>query len=288
MSSLPKKLLRTVWAALLAFLILGIGQGIWGALFVGNIRSTPSFPWAVPAMAVVLWFMWQYLGGRWWPHATSEKRRNLLRANRVPGEVLGWALLAGLLAIVALAGYWIVLSQLVRTPPNALADFSQYPALTAVLAIGMASLVSPVTEEAAFRGYCQVILEQEFAPPVAVLISSFFFCLAHLTQGFFWPKLLVYFLVGILFGVTAYLTQSSLPALPVHIVGDLTFFLLVWPRDATRALFRAGGGANDWFWIHLGQAILFTALSVSAFLRLKRVVRIRASVDEKPRHNQCG
>ena len=92
------------------------------------------------------------------------------------GQVLVWVLLAGLLAITALAGYWIVMFQLVKMSPNVLPDFSEYPLLTSVLVIAMASLVSPITEESAFRGYCQVILEREFTGPVAVVISSVLFC----------------------------------------------------------------------------------------------------------------
>jgi membrane protease YdiL (CAAX protease family) len=271
MRSLPMKLLQVLWAACLAFLILGVGQGIWVALLLTNLKSTPAVPWAVPIMAVVLYLMWQYLGGSGWPRSTSEKRRRLLRANRVPFAILAWAGLAGVLAIVALAGCWIVLFQLVRTPPNVLPDFSRYPLLTASLAIVMASLVSPLTEEAAFRGYCQVILEREFAAPLAVVISSFLFTVGHLNHGLFVPKLLVYFLVGLVFGTIAYLSQSTLPAVPVHILGDLTFFLLVWPGDATRRLVWEGG-ADRWFWIHVAQTFVFTVLGLIAFSRLKRIV----------------
>jgi membrane protease YdiL (CAAX protease family) len=219
---------------------------------------------------VALWLMWKYLGGSWWPRSTSEARCLCLRANRVPGPVLGWTLLAGLLSIVALAGYWIVLFQLVQMSPNALPDLSKYPWLTTALVIVMASLVSPISEEAAFRGYCQAILEREFAGPAAVSISSVFFSLAHLTHGFFWPKLLVYFLVGVVFGVTACLTRSTVPAIPVHILGDLTFFTLVWPHDLRRRLVWEGG-ADTWFWIHVAQAVLFTVLAIPAFFRLARV-----------------
>jgi membrane protease YdiL (CAAX protease family) len=268
--SFPGKLLMAAWSAILAFFILGFGQGVWGTLLVTNLKTHPAIPWAVPVMAVVLWLMWKYLGGSWWPRSTSEARRRYLRAKRVPGPVLAWSLLAGLLSIVALAGYWIVLSQLVKMSPNVLPDMSQYPWLTTGLVIMMASLVSPITEEAAFRGYCQVILESEFAAPVAVSISSVFFALAHLTQGFFWPKLFVYYLVGIVFGVTAYFTQSTVPAIPVHIIGDLSFFTLVWPHDATRRLVW-DGGVDTWFWIHVAQAVLFTALAIPAFLRLAKV-----------------
>jgi membrane protease YdiL (CAAX protease family) len=221
-------------------------------------------------MAVVLWVMWKYLGGAWWPRSTSEARRLYLRANPVTGRVVAWTLLAGVLSIVALAGCWIVLFQLVKMSPNVLPDFSQYSLLTTVLVIVMASLVSPVTEEAAFRGYCQVILEREFDGPAAVSISSVLFALAHLTHGFFWPKLLVYFLVGVVFGVIAYLTRSTIPALPVHIIGDLTFFTLVWPHDASRRLVW-NGGADTWFWIHVAQAIVFTVLAIPAFMRVAKL-----------------
>jgi membrane protease YdiL (CAAX protease family) len=268
--SFPGKLLMMVWAAVLSFLILGFGQGVWGALLVANLKTNPAIPWAVPVMATVLWLMWKYLGGSWWPRRTSQARRLYLRANRVPGQLLFWTVLAGVLSITALAGCWIVLFQLVKMSPNLLPDFSQYPLLTMVLVIVMASLVSPITEEAAFRGYCQVILEREFAGPAAISISSVLFALAHLTHGFFWPKLLVYFLVGVVFGVTAYLTQSTIPAIPVHITGDLTFFILVWPHDASRQMVW-NGGADTWFWTHVAQAIVFTALAIPALMRLAKL-----------------
>ncbi|HXJ85791.1 MAG TPA: type II CAAX endopeptidase family protein [Candidatus Binatia bacterium] len=270
MQSLPRKLLRIIGAAFLAILILAIGQGIWGALLLSNLKSNPAIPWAVPVMAVVLYLIWQYLAGKGWPRSTSQARQRLLRANRVSRATLTWAMAAGLLAIVALAGIWIVFFQLVRTSPNALADFSHYPLLTAILAILMASLVSPITEEAGFRGYCQVILEGEFSGPVAVLISSILFMIAHVTHGLFWTKLLVYFLVGLVFGTIAYLSQSTLPNIPVHIIGDLTFFLLVWPHDAGRRLVWEGN-ADRWFWIHVAQAVVFTVSAIAAFFQLKRV-----------------
>jgi membrane protease YdiL (CAAX protease family) len=134
----------------------------------------------------------------------------------------------------------------------------------------MASLVSPITEESGFRGYCQVILEGEFRGVVAILISSVLFALAHFTQGFLWPKLLVYFLVGLVFGMMAYVTGSILPGIAVHIIADLTFFTLVWPFDTTRQLVWKGG-ADLWFWLHALQAIIFTVLAVIAFKRLARL-----------------
>jgi len=195
----------------------------------------------------------------------------------VSGEVLAWSLLAGVLSIIALAGCWIVMFQLVKMAPNVLGDLSNAPLLTTVLVGVMSSLVSPITEESALRGYCQVILEREFPGAVAIMISSAMFSLIHLTHGFWWPKLLVYFLVGVAFGVLAYLTGSILPVIPVHVIADLIFFAMVWPHDAARRLVSEGG-ADKWFWIHVAQAIFFTVLAIPAFIRLARITKRVRSV----------
>jgi CAAX prenyl protease-like protein len=103
------------------------------------------------------------------------------------------------------------------------------------------------------------------------VICSVVFALAHgPTQGFLWPKLLFYFLVGMAFGATAYLTNSTLPAIPVHFVVLLVFFTLIWPRDAARRLVLQSG-TDNWFWIHAAQAVVFTVLAVGAFRRLATV-----------------
>jgi membrane protease YdiL (CAAX protease family) len=269
MHPLYRRILTVFWPAIVALVITAYGQGIWGLLVVSNLGTSPKIPWAVGVMVILLWLMWQYLGGRWWPRSTSDLRRSLLRANPVPRRVLGWAVLSGALSIIALSGCWIVLFQLVRMPPNVLPDMSEYPYLTVALMLVMASLAAPLSEEAAFRGYFQVPLERQFSAPAAVVISSILFALAHGTHGFFWPKLLVYFLVGLSFGATAYLTNSILPGIAVHILGDVTFFALVWPYDAARRLVT-DGGTDAWFWIHAVQAVLFTLLAISAFRGLAR------------------
>jgi len=279
--SLSSRIRSVAWSAILAFLILAFGQGVWGALRFANLRTGLAIPWAVAVMSVVLWLMWQYLNGKGWPQRTSETRHRYLRANRVSGRAWAWAMLAGGLSIVALAGYWIVMFQLVQMPANVLPDLSHYPKLTVMLILIMASLVSPITEESAFRGYCQTILERQFRGVVAVIISSILFALAHLTQGFLWPKLLVYFLVGLVFGAMAYLTGSILPGIAVHIIGDLTFFALVWPYDTQRQLVWKSG-ADHWFWLHTLQAIIFTALAVITFRRLATLShRARAIEDNR-------
>lgn len=270
--SFATRALSIIGFGLLAFAITILAGGIWSALLVTNLQHSPAVPWSVPVMGLLLWLMWSYLGGKGWPQSTSDARRHYLRANRRSARTYLWSFAAGVLSVVALAGYWIVLFRLVKMPPNALPDVSSYPRMTVALMILMGSLVAPFMEEAGFRGYFQVALEREFRGSVAVAVSSLVFALAHFAHGILWPKLLVYFLVGVAFGATAYLTNSTLPAIVPHIIGDLTFFTLVWPHDAARRLVF-DSGTDIWFWIHVAQAIVFTLLAVSAFQRLARESR---------------
>jgi Type II CAAX prenyl endopeptidase Rce1-like len=107
-----------------------------------------------------------------------------------------------------------------------------------------------------------------------VMLSSIVFALAHLSQGLPWAKLLIYFLVGLTFGAMAWLNNSILPVIPVHIAGDLSFFLWIWPNDVGRKLVWQSG-ADGWFWLHLAQVFVCTALSLLAFWRLHRAPSTR-------------
>ena len=186
-------------AALLSFVAAGVGSVIWGALLITNARTSLWVPWSAPVMAGVLVAYWLYLGGRGWPRSTSGKRRELLRARLVPAHIFAWAWAAGGLALVALAGLWIVLVELTGNGGNPTESLlAGYPTVIVVLAIAMGSLVSPLTEEASFRGYAQVLLERHYAPVIAVALSSVLFSVWHgPTQGFFWSKLLFFFAVGV-------------------------------------------------------------------------------------------
>lgn len=279
MRAFPDRVRALISFVILASLIAAFGSGIWTALIISNLATNPIVPWAVPVMALVLWLMWQYLGGRWWPRSTSADRRAHLRSYAVPVRVFAWAMLAGVLSLVALAGFWIVLVELTGAGGNpTIPDYARYPVATVVLALLMGSLVSPITEEAAFRGYGQVILESAFPAAVAIALSSVLFALWHgPTQGFVWSKLLFFFVVGLSFGTIAYLTNSTLPALPVHVMGDLIFFFLIWPNDAARPLVWRDG-ADVWFWSSLVTAVIFAFLTILAFRQLAGTTDSRAKV----------
>ena len=272
MSLTSRSILVVVRAAILGIFIALFGQAIWSAILVVNLKTTPSIPWAVALMIVLLWIIWQYLGGRWWSRSNSDARHRLLRANLVPARVFGWALLSGALSLIALSAYWRVMAQIVRMPSGVLPDMSMYPRVTVALMVVMGSIVSPILEQAGIWGYCQSILERAFSGPVAVLLAAIVFAiLPHPPMHSpLWPRLVFYFLIGAMLSVTAYLTKSILPGLTIHIVGLLIFFLLVFPYAADRPLLSEGGA--DWlFWIHVAQAIIFTTLAAFSFVHLASV-----------------
>jgi membrane protease YdiL (CAAX protease family) len=267
-----------IGTGVLAFLLTLVVGGIWSGLVVANLLTTPAVPWAVLAMAGVLWVMWQYLRGSWPPARTSQARRRLLRANAVPSNVFAWATAAGLLSVIALVGGWIVLVQLAKPPNHALPDYSAYPALTVASVILMASVVGAVVEEAGFRGYFQGTLERVVPAPAAIAIVCLVMAPEHaLTQGFVWTTVVFYFVVDAIFGITAYVTSSIVPGIVVHAIGLAVFFALVWPADPTRQP-AAAGGADLMFWLHAIQTIVFGFLALVAFRHLAELTVERRAV----------
>jgi membrane protease YdiL (CAAX protease family) len=265
---------RTTAAVALGFLALLLSifaGGVWTVLLVANLKINPTVPWSVTAMTALLYLLWRYLDGFGAPRKTAAARRELLRANPVPRSTFTWAMVAGLLSVAALAGLWIVFSQLVRTASRSLPDFSRYPLFTVIAVVAMASIVSSVAEEAAVRGYFQGYLERRLSGVGAILISSLVLAPAHgLTQGFFWTTMLFYFLVDSMLGAIACLTKSIVPGLLVHVIGLLIFFTLIWPRDAMRAR-MSSSSAGTWFWLHLAQTLICAGLAVAAFAKLNRL-----------------
>lgn len=264
-------------SAIVALAITFVPQGVWSALIVANLRTVPAIPWSVVVMTLLLIAAAQYLRGRWGSRATAATRRQSLRATVVSREMFAWAWLAGGLAIVALVGIWIVLASLVRMPGSVLPDLSAYPRVTAVLAVAMGALISPLCEQAGIWGYWQGELERRWSGVAAIVVTSVVFALLpHPPAGMpFAPKLIAFFLAGLIFSTMAYLTNSILPAIPVHGLGLLVFFVLVWPNDPARPLV-ATSGTDVWFWIHVAQVVVFAALAVWVFGRLARLQNVVA------------
>jgi membrane protease YdiL (CAAX protease family) len=255
-------------ASVASFAILAIGQGLWGLMAMANLKLSPALPWAPLVMWAVLAALVAWLGGAGWPKASAQTRRRLLRWNPMPWPVFRQAIFAGVLALVALGGLWITVSDLVHIPPGLTPSSKGIPIWSAILFLMTASAAAPLSEEAAFRGYAQGLFERAFgSAALAILASSVLFALAHLIQGVDVFKLGLYFTAGLIFGTIAWATNSLYAAMVVHSLGDVMGFTLLWPHDRPHVLVTEGGH-DPLFVPAVAALVIFTPLAVWAFARL--------------------
>ena len=173
-------------------------------------------------MAGYLWLYWRYARGNGWPQSTAAARRTNSRANRLPDDVWGPALLAGVLGLIGVLLLQRVLSRLVSLPQQRELDVSRYPAATVLLWVLMSAVVAGVVEETSFRGYMQRPIEHRHGPVVAILVTGIAFGLAHFTHPEVTLALLPYFLaVAAVYGALAHLTDSTLPSMVLHAGGNV-------------------------------------------------------------------
>jgi len=270
MQMLLRRILLIFGATAVAFAIVAIGQTLWGVMVMANLKLTPALPWSAMAMPFVLAALVAFLAGRGWPRKGADARRRMVPLAPVSRQAWTWALIAGGAGNVVGACLWTVMASIVRVPPNMLPDTHGVPALTLIPILLVSIVAPPLSEEIAFRGYAMNMILRRFSPTTALVIVSLLFMAAHLTQGLYAPKLLVYFLAGLSFGFVALRTGSLLPAMVVHSMGDLTFFTLVWTHDGGRRLISEGG-ANGWFFASLAVVVFGTPLVLLAFRQLVKV-----------------
>lgn len=270
-SGLPVLLRAVLLGALVASAALFLNP--WLLL---NIRLSPRLPWAPFVVALFLWLLWQYLGGRWAPQSTSQSRRLNLRGRLPQPRVWRWSMTAGLLATVSLRSLLDIARRLLQhpeqdmTPPHVL---NQFPFFTILLLLLTAAAIAGVVEEAAFRGYMQAPLERRYGPGIAITITGIIFVLAHYRFGpdprpwlIFSP---MYFAAAVAWGRLAYLSGSIVPGVICHTLLDATAFMLYWRLGIPRNIWEVGIDSS--FRIRLVVAVAFAALAWFAYRKLAQV-----------------
>jgi membrane protease YdiL (CAAX protease family) len=253
------------------------------AAFAANLAFHPEVPWAVPVVAVYLWFFWRYLNGAGDPRDTRGFRRANLRANRVSARVWLWSLIAGGIGVVTLVLGLRIANRLVMLPSQQLPDLSQLPAFTIWSLLLMAAPVAGIVEEAAFRGYMQGPIERRYGVMLAILITGTMFAVAHLDFTLMlWPY---YVAVAAIYGMVTYRANSVWPAVVLHTAGNLysNFDLLFngraeWQAASSRAELVWSTGADAAF-VRLAASFAVVLLAtILAYARLRQVAA-RASMD---------
>lgn len=261
-------------ALIIGSVVCFAGTTVWSILLGLNLKFAPSIPWTVPAMVVLLWAYWRYLGGKGWPRSTAETRRASLRVHRVSGSLWVWALTAGVLSVASIVNLQLVYARLVRVPVERVPDLWRYPSITVLCALLMSAAVAGFMEEAGFRGYMQVPIERRYGPWTASMVVAVMFGLSHFSHGFAHTvsRLPYYFAISIAYSAIAYLSNSLLPVVVIHACGDALEFLYVWLRGAPPArplLWQSGPDVS--LWIHLGLGAFLGVLAIGAFRKLASI-----------------
>jgi membrane protease YdiL (CAAX protease family) len=284
MPSIWRRLPVDIRAVLTGLVAALAGTLPWAALVKLNIRYLPTVPWAVLPAAFYLWLYWRYLNGAGWPHSTAGARRTNCRANRLPDDVWGAAILAGILGLAALVLFQRVMNRLVSLPQQKDLDPSKFPLFTVFLWVVMGSIVAGIVEEASFRGYLQRPIERRHGPVLAILITGTLFGFAHFSHPEVGLILLPYYLaVAAIYGALAYLTDSILPSMMLHAGGNML---------GAFALFAAGTsewqatphpnpliwqtGIDSAFVLSVLASLLAGAAAIWAYTRLAAVARTHA------------
>jgi membrane protease YdiL (CAAX protease family) len=258
-----------------------LGVAPWVLLTTANQEHFSVVPWAVLPAGLYLWGFWRYSGGAGWPAATSAARRTNRRRLILSEEVWEAALLAGILGLLTLVAAFRVIVRMVALPPQSRPDISHLSLFTIAGLLLMGSLVAGVVEEVSFRGYMQRPIEERHGPVAAILVTGVVFGFAHFSHPEVTLRLLPYYLgAAAVYGSLAHLTDSVLPGMFLHVVGNGFSFVHLfaggtsqWQTTERARPLIWDSGTDVSFWVSLGATSILAAASVWAYGRLARVSR---------------
>jgi membrane protease YdiL (CAAX protease family) len=218
----------SLWAIITGIVIALLPASVWPLLLLSL---------GVPLAATIeLVFLGLYV---WWasgggpPHGTRAARSYAFRSGALsPAQCFLGIITA--LSFAATIHAAIVL--LFRFVPFPLAAFRRGYDLSFIsslpmkwVAVVVSATSAGICEETGFRGYMQQPIEQRHGAPVAILVSSFFFTLLHLTKAWAVIGMVpIVFGAGVLLGLLAWASGSLIPGMIGHVVMDIGLFAYWW------------------------------------------------------------
>lgn len=280
MLSLWRRLPVLVRAVVSGLVLASVVTVPWGVLVSMNLQYWSMVPWAVPPVLLYLWVWWQYVSGRGWPASTSKARHANLRARPVSDDVWGAALLAGVLGLTTSVLIANVVQRLARVPEAQRPDISHVPVLTLLCFLLTGAAVAGIVEEGSFRGYMQGRIERRHGPVIAIAVTALSFAFAHSQNPEFSLSQVPFYLsLAATFGTLAYLTNSILPGMVLHVsavvlqgIGDLARRGQSWLTSPSPAPTIWETGPDVSFWVSCGAVLIVGSATVWAYLMLAAVV----------------
>lgn len=252
----------------------------WSALMQMNLSILPQFPWSVAVGGMYLWLLWRYVGGWGYPSSNAGSRNRRRRFHALPDNGRNWIWIGSASLGLTILAYGMIktLTESVGAQQTALFDaLAPLSGFTVAPMLLGAVIMTGFFEEAAFRGYMQLPIEERHGPVIAIIFVAVVFTLVHSPQ----PMQLPLFIFGSCgWGVLTYLSGSILPAVIFHALVDGVVFFWAWQNPvAIKALLEynvlVSGGTNLFtFW--LVTAIIGTSVTIFSFFK---IYRLRALVD---------
>jgi len=270
--------------------VLLAGNLPWGVLFAPlNLRFGPVVPWAIVPMACYLWAYWRFIGGRLGSPATAAVRRARLRANPVAAEAWPLAIVTGLVGFGALLALLTVMARVMTMPASApIPQPAGMPHLTTVALLTMSSVVAGVTEEAGFRGYMQGPIERRYGLLAGILVNGTMFGLLHFPNH---PHAVIsmlpyYIAVAGVYGGITWATNSILPAVALHVGGDVWSLTRMWATG--QAEWQLSSAPKPTVWItgpdtaFIVTVVLLLALAGATVMLCAMLRRLSIRVEAVP------
>jgi membrane protease YdiL (CAAX protease family) len=280
--------IRTILtAALVALGVLLVGSLPWSGfgplpgLGLLNLRVFTTAPWAAIPMALYLWVYWRFVSGGWGGVDGALRRRQYLRANALSLRLWGVSLSAGVLGFAALLALLAVAARLLELPASAPITMpASMPLATSLTLIVMQSIVAGVTEEAAFRGYMQSMIEPRYGVMIAILAHGIWFGLLHFSSHPSEVLMMLPYYIGVsaVYGGLTWATNSILPALVLHAVGNVVVLTRWWLTGLPEWQLRAtpfpqirDSGIDRAFVLSLVASLVLTLLTTLSYRALRRL-----------------
>lgn len=217
--------LRAIVTGLLIFVL---AANVWPPLLLAL-----GVKYSVPAEASFLGLFVWWAGGGGPPKKTTSDRRIAFRRGKLSAAQWGWGMAAALSFAITVHSALVVLFRFEPFPLEMFRsgyDLSFIPSLTLKwIAVVVSAVSAGICEETAFRGYMQRPIEMAIGVPTAIFVSSLFFTLVHLSQGWAIPGILpIVFSAGILLGILAWSSRSLVPGMVGHVIMDIGLFAYWW------------------------------------------------------------
>jgi uncharacterized protein len=215
--------LGLLFAGVIIVIVIGVLAGFVG-VDVTSATSSPLIVLAVMGLeALFLIPAWI-----WGPHKYGRDIRWLgFRSTSIWPAVL--LTIGGLLVIVLINVVWAAIASRLNLPgqPDLVPLFGEGP-LGLAVALVVASVIAPVSEEVLFRGFMYPGMRERWGVAMAVIVSSAVFSVFHLSLSTFIPIAVM----GAVFALLYERTDSIWPPIALHALVNLFGVLSAYSMSA--------------------------------------------------------